>query len=181
MSFEIKAWLLGVIAALLMLLAGTAGVLYYHNQQIKAELATEKQKVEDYKHNKEGKVKAAANMFLNAYMELDSSEHKTTEARIKPYTTPEARKKVVPPGEGEIVSKTKITSEISNTRLYYSSLAPNKASIFAKTNRSISVNDEEPTKTKEMIELQLQLIKGKWIVTDIEVLSEYDNEDLEDA
>lgn len=179
MIIELKAWVFGVLAALLLFFGVAAGVLFYHNHKIKEELATERQKVESYKYNTEGKVKAAANNFIKAYMEMDSSQHQTTEERIKPYTTSEARKKVVPPGEGEIVSKVKITSQLSNTKLYYSSIAPNKASVFVQTTRAISVDKGQPTKSQEMLQLELKLIKGKWIVNDIQVLSQSDSGDLE--
>lgn len=171
---EIKTWLFGVFVAILVFFVAMTAILLNSNHQIKADLATEKQRVEEYKNNQEEKVKAAANNFIKAYMEMDSSQHQTTEDRIEPYTTPEAREKVIPPGESEIVSKIKITSVLSNTKLYYSSKGKNKASVFAKTTRSITVDKGEPTKTNEMIDLQLEFIKNEWLVTDIQVLSQYD-------
>jgi hypothetical protein len=172
MVVEIKAWLFGVISVLLLALLVTTGILIYNNQQMKDDLAKKEQTIEAYKRNKEDKVKEAADTFLKAFLEMDSTKDKTTAERIKPYITSEALHKVAPAGLKGNVSKIKITSSLSNTRLYYTATAPDKASIFAKTTRAIRIKDGEPTTSTEMMELEMKLIDQKWIVSDVQLISQ---------
>ena len=172
MMIEVKAWIFGLISASLLIFVVITGFLLNSNQQVKADLAKEEQKVEAYKNNKEDKVKKAANQFLKAFLEMDSTKDKSTAERIKPYITPEALHKVAPAGLGGNVSKIKITSSLSNTRLYYTATAPDKASIFAKTTREIRIKDGEPTTSTEMMQLELEFIDQKWIVNNVQLISQ---------
>jgi uncharacterized protein YlxW (UPF0749 family) len=177
MYIQMKAWVFGLVSALLVTSLIGAGVLFYLNGEVKEELAKVKEEkeiaileLEASKENTSNKVKEQANKFLKAFLEMDSSKKKTMEDRIKPYTSHKARQQVVPMGEGVNVSDTKITSKLSDMRLYYSAVAPDKASIFATAKRAISVNNGTATTSETILELQMKLNKGKWIVDDIQLI-----------
>lgn len=178
MYYQVKAGLVYAfmgIGIIILICSGIAGYSHFQMQQELEAAAIDKaameQQLKEYKHNKESIVKDEAAAFLKAFLESDPSEFFSTEDRIKPYTTERARQQVIIPGEGEGQTTVKISSKLADMKLYYTPIDSNKASVLGSVTREISVN-KTATSSKQMIELQLILIKGKWIVDDIKLIGQ---------
>lgn len=179
MYLQIRAWVLGVIALLFLICIVGLGYLYINNDTLEKDLSFEKKKaaeaeqqVQAYKQNTEPAVKGEASQFLKAFLEKGPKDNETVEQKIKPYTTQKARQQVIIPGQGAGEPTVKIGSKLADMKLYYTPVSSDKASILAKVTREISVEDEKPSSTNQMIELQLNLLNGSWIVDDIQLISQ---------
>lgn len=149
-------------------------------QNLKKETEAKKQAVETisaYKNNKDAIVKNAAEKFLKAFLEVDSTKSENVTEKIKPYTTEKARTQLQVAGDKEQTkTKTKIKIAISELTLYYSATSADKANVIADVKRKTSINEGTAIESQDFVELQLVLKNGKWLVDNTKLIPKLKNE-----
>lgn len=150
--------------------------------ELEKEVQTLTDRLDAKSNQKEEKVKAETEDFLETFFTWDSSKGERGWIKINPYTTSNARKMLVPAGEDPAkIERTEpdktIVSKLNKTRLYYTPIDDNKANVFARVWHDITANGV--TSTSQML-LDLQLVydgsTDRWLVDDVKIQQELTDE-----
>ncbi|MEH6891623.1 hypothetical protein V7024_18430 [Bacillus sp. JJ864] len=127
-------------------------------------------------NNTEEKVKKDTTDFLKAFFEYDTSKGERAWTKIKPYTTENGLKMLIPSGTdiNATVEKTDpdktLVSGIDKQLLYFTSVDEKNANIFARVWQKMTVNNV--SSVSQML-LEIKLVyneeQKKWIVDDLKI------------
>ncbi|PEP47797.1 hypothetical protein [Bacillus pseudomycoides] len=127
-------------------------------------------------NNTEEKVKKDTTEFLKAFFEYDTSKGERAWTKIKPYTTENGLKMLIPSGTdiNATVEKTDpdktVVSGIDKQLLYFTPVDEKNANIFARVWQKMTVNNV--SSVSQML-LEIKLVyneeQKKWIVDDLKI------------
>ncbi|HDX9577686.1 TPA: hypothetical protein ROX88_001186 [Bacillus pseudomycoides] len=127
-------------------------------------------------NNTEEKVKKDTTDFLKAFFEYDTSKGERAWTKVKPYTTENGLKMLIPSGTdiNATVEKTDpdktLVSGIDKQLLYFTSVDEKNANIFARVWQKMTVNNV--SSVSQML-LEIKLVyneeQKRWIVNDLKI------------